>query len=157
VGLIGRLWTPVAGGSQSKAALDDLLAGRGPAHAARAWFAALDEPTRRGVDRLAAGEADRFALRLDELPGLGNEPADRESDARAVHALLLSRDDLACLAFLVDGAVTSPHLFVELARVDELAEAQGSYLAAFSFADDPRLDAVSWLEPASWWGASAGG
>jgi hypothetical protein len=148
-GLLGRFWTPPR---DATAAIEELLAGEGPALAAQRWFAALPERKQRQAEDSACTDAERLQGDLGRLERM----ATRSDDAvrPQLERWALGRDDLECFAFLYGQEREGTDVALALRSLDSAAR---SYLSLFALAasDEPRLAMVARDEPDLWWGQLA--
>ncbi len=154
VGLVARL-----GAGTSRRAGDTfsaLLAGTpGPATRARDWAVSLGGEVLEELVRLCLEDAGALA---DDVRALAAVVATDPAAAGAVaRSLCHRRDELQCVAWVLDAAGRTAEVATDLRAVDREADA---HLSAFDLAGDygdDLLSSVAWQEPEAWWRAPTTG
>jgi len=148
VGSVARLWAPRGTATSPAEALARLVAGDDPAARASRWVGSLDPAALDAAALHAEVAADVLADELDGLAGGGDAAGD------AVR-WLERRDELASVCWALGGG--RGRLDAAVASLDRAARTHASLwlLAAEEAALSPRLAAVAWQEPRSWWADGA--
>jgi hypothetical protein len=158
-GLLGRLWTPPwSAGREAEGGLPSsilaALAGKTPKAQVVSWFRDRGPTCYEPLAVQAIYRADDWLERLDRL--VARVAADPIRARPMAHGLLLERDDLQSVAWLLEQVGEATALRAALERLDREASYRHSIWSLVGgFGDDARLSAVSWQEPEAWWGALA--
>lgn len=140
-GTVGRLWSPGRDRAAASRAMARLMADDDPMARAARWAASLPAEVLDAAARLASAEVTLLADGLDGLDAFPETALvwlERRDGLASVLRLLGPR--AAALAPAVEALDARACLRVELWGLDG--------------ATSPRLEAVGWQEPRSWWGRS---
>jgi len=151
VGMLSRLHTPAP--EELAGQIQSLLAGETSLLQQRtsSWARELSGEAVGALERAALGELDRLGDFLQDVV-----ENDRWGDASTLTALLLRRDNLESVAWVLRLAGAGSTLREALLDLDRQAELHLTALQGLPLRE-PRLAAVAWQEPMAWWGVPAHG
>lgn len=133
-GLLGRLWAPANPREWFAHAKET------PGQRAQAWFAAHPQPE---VEQAALVEVGTLEQLFEEL------------DPESVLPLLIRRDDVECVAFLLGRRRKASQLQAALRELDAHAHTWGTLWRSIELPANERLARVAEAEPQQWWAVPA--
>jgi hypothetical protein len=153
-GRLARLWRAPGDGRAAFAAMSSGARDSSPLVNARLWARGLKGVQRGAIERFAVVEAGLLAARLMRLRD-ALEPGD-PSAAAEWRALCARRDDLEGLRVLLrdSDCDCGAELAEFLATVDAIGRAVRFSWPSELDVHDARLQRVSEMEPAAWWGST---